>query len=193
MINAAVLVSGDGAEIQPLLDSFFFGEIKGVALAAVISSRRDAYALTRARGINIPCYVVEEAIFPNGASFNLALLNKLRDLDIDLVIVAGFEPRIGEGTARAYHGRAIGIRLALSPAFDTARQVDVTREALRRGVKWTGATVYLLDDSGGVGEILLQKPVFVDGCTDPEELRRKIIGEAAGAMLVQAVKMLPSE
>ena len=97
MLNAAALVSGDGAELQALLDSLFFGEIPGFTLAAVIATKRGSFALTRAEGAHVPGYVVEEDIFPNGASFSLALLNKLRDLDIDFVILAGFAPKLSEG------------------------------------------------------------------------------------------------
>ena len=71
MLNAAALVSGDGAELQALLDSLFFGEIPGFTLAAVIATKRDSFALTRAEGAHVPGYVVEEDIFPNGASFSL--------------------------------------------------------------------------------------------------------------------------
>ena len=129
MLNAAALVSGDGAELQSLLDSVFFGEIEGFSLAAVISTERGSFALTRAEGAHVPGYVVEEAIFPNGASFSLALLNKLHDLDIDFIILAGFAPKLSEGLARAYRGRAVGVRCALSPAFDTLRAPDLCRAA----------------------------------------------------------------
>lgn len=137
MLNAAALVSGDGAELQSLLDSVFFGEIEGFSLAAVISTERGSFALTRAEGAHVPGYVVEEAIFPNGASFSLALLNKLHDLDIDFIILAGFAPKLSEGLARAYRGRAVGVRCALSPAFDTLRAPDLCRAAIDRGVRWT--------------------------------------------------------
>lgn len=142
MLNAAALVSGDGAELQALLDSLFFGEIPGFTLAAVIATKRGSFALTRAEGAHVPGYVVEEDIFPNGASFSLALLNKLRDLDIDFVILAGFAPKLSEGLARAYRGRMLGLRSALCPAFDGLREPELCRAALERGVKWTGATVY---------------------------------------------------
>ena len=75
MLNAAALVSGDGAELQALLDSLFFGEIPGFTLDAVIATKRGSYALTRAEGAHVTGYVVEEDIFPNGASFSLAMLN----------------------------------------------------------------------------------------------------------------------
>ena len=168
MLNAAALVSGDGAELQALLDSLFFGEIPGFTLAAVIATKRGSFALTRAEGAHVPGYVVEEDIFPNGASFSLALLNKLRDLDIDFVILAGFAPKLSEGLARAYRGRMLGLRSALCPAFDGVREPELCRAALERGVKWTGATVYAPTESGEVGHILLQEPVRVLEGDGPE-------------------------
>ena len=75
MIKAAALVSEGGAKLQALIDCVYFNEIPDFELT-VISSNPKAYALTRARNAGLPCYVVEEAIFPNGASFSLALLNK---------------------------------------------------------------------------------------------------------------------
>lgn len=161
MLNAAALVSGDGAELQALLDSLFFGEIPGFTLAAVIATKRGSFALTRAEGAHVPGYVVEEDIFPNGSSFSLALLNKLRDLDIDFVILAASRPSLSEGLARAYRGRMLGLRSALCPAFDGVKEPELCRAALERGVKWTGATVYAPTESGEVGHILLQEPVRV--------------------------------
>ena len=187
MLNAAALVSGDGAELQALLDSVFFGEIEGFSLSAVIATERVSFALTRAEGAHVPGYVVEEAIFPNGASFSLALLNKLRDLDIDFIILAGFAPKLSEGLARAYRGRALGLRCALSPAFDGLPAPELCRAALDRGVRWTGATVYAHADNGEVGEILLQAPVEVEPGDSPEKLRRRIL-ETAGPLLIEAIR-----
>lgn len=135
MLNAAALVSGDGAELQALLDSLFFGEIPGFTLAAVIATKRGSFALTRAEGAHVPGYVVEEDIFPNGSSFSLALLNKLRDLDIDFVILAGFAPKLSEGLARAYRGRMLGLR---SSALPRLRR----REGARAlpGPRWSAAS-----------------------------------------------------
>ena len=136
MLNAAALVSGDGAELQSLLDSVFFGEIEGFSLAAVISTERGSFALTRAEGAHVPGYVVEEAIFPNGASFSLALLNKLHDLDIDFIILAGFAPKLSEGLARAYRGRAVGLStLASAVGEDQSTLEDVYEPyLLQRGL-----------------------------------------------------------
>ena len=117
----------------------------------------------------------------------MALLNKLRDLDIDFIVLAGFAPKLSEGIARAYRGKTVGLRCALVPAFDGVGTQELCRAALDRGVKWTGATVYRPDDSGEVGEILLQAPVEVLPGDDPGSLRRRLL-ETAGPMLVEALK-----
>lgn len=90
MIRSAVLVSGKGTKLQSLLDSVFFGEIPELQLVAVISSDANAYALKRARNAGIETVVVEPAMFPNDTSYDMAIRNKLKDMDIELVINAGF-------------------------------------------------------------------------------------------------------
>lgn len=187
MIKAAALVSEGGSKLQSLIDCVFFGEIPDFELT-VISSNPEAYALSRARNAGIPSYVVEEALFPNGASFALALLNKLRDLDVDFIILSDFTPSLGAGTAHLFNGRVIGVRPALVPAFDGIKDADVCAEALRRGVKLTGATAYYADDLGGVGPIIMQKGVSVLPDDTPESLRRRVMEEAEWELLTESVK-----
>ena len=105
MIRSAVLVSGKGTKLQSLLDSVFFGEIPELQLVAVISSDANAYALKRARNAGIETVVVEPAMFPNDTSYDMAIRNKLKDMDIELVINAGFSP----GVARALERVGIGV------------------------------------------------------------------------------------
>lgn len=190
MIHAAALTSGDGGLLQSLLDSAFFREIPDFELSALIATDPEAYALTRARSAGVPAYVVDEHIFPNGASFNLALLHKLQDLDIDFLILAGFAPRLGEGTARLYRGRALGVRQALIPAFDGLPEAELCAAAVGRGVRWSGATAFLLDEGGRPGEILLQQPVELQPGDDAEALRRRLAEQAIWPMLPQAVRLM---
>ncbi|NCB50525.1 MAG: phosphoribosylglycinamide formyltransferase [Clostridia bacterium] len=188
MTKAAALVSEGGSKLQALIDCVYFDEIPDFELT-VISSDPKAYALARAKNAGLPCYVVEEAIFPNGASFALALLNKLRDLDIDLIILSDFSPALGEGTARLYSGRAIGVRPALVPAFDGIRDSAVCAAAIERGIRITGATSYYANDSGGVGPIIRQIAVDVSTDDDAGTLRRRIMEEAERKLLQEAVML----
>lgn len=188
MTKAAALVSEGGSKLQALIDCVYFDEIPDFELT-VISSDPKAYALTRAKNAGLPCYVVEEAIFPNGASFSLALLNKLRDLDIDLIILSDFFPSLGEGTARLYSGRVIGVRPALVPAFEGIRDSAVCAAAVERGVRITGATSYYANDSGGVGPIIKQMSIDVMPGDDAGVLRRRIMEDAEWGLLQEAVKL----
>lgn len=189
MIKAAALVSGGGSKLQALIDCVYFGEIPDFEFSAVISSDPEAYALTRARNAGIPSYVVEEALFPNGASFALALLNKLRDLDIDLIVLAGFRPNLGEGTSHLYHGRIIGVTPSLIPAFGGLPESAMCRAALDRGVRITGATAYYASEAGGIGSIILQQAVEVQPGDTPESLRRRVMEQAEWKLLPEAVKL----
>ena len=164
MTKTAVLVSGGGATLQALLDLCYFEELPGLEIAAVIASAPGVYALERAANAHVPTYVVERALFPNAASFSNALLGKLRDLDIELAVCAGFTEKLSYGLLHAYLGRVINVQPALFPAFcaggfDPARAVE---ETLRRGVRVTGATAYFMgEEDNGLGPIISQRAVEV--------------------------------
>ncbi len=175
MIRSAVLVSGKGTKLQSLLDSVFFGEIPELQLVAVISSDANAYALKRARNAGIETVVVEPAMFPNDTSYDMAIRNKLKDMDIELVINAGFYPGVGRETARSFHNKVIAVQ-------------PVHEAVLARGLKVTGATAYLVDENGGVGPVLLQKAVPVLEDDDLTTLKRRVLTDAEWKLLPEAVK-----
>ena len=140
MIRGAVLVSGNGTKFQSLLDSIFFGEIPELSLVAVISSDPAAYALTRAKNAQIETVVVEPGMFPNESSYDMAIRNKLKDMDIDFVIVAGFQPGVGRETAKAFRNKIIAVHPSLIPAFAELHGPDVHEAVLRMGLRIAGAT-----------------------------------------------------
>ena len=117
MARAAILVSGGGRRMRCVLDCAFFNEIEHLEIAGVVSSNPEAYALASARNANVPAYVVDDHLFPNTASYGLALLNMLKDIDTDFIILAGFTPNMGPA-ARYYSGRVLGVFPALVPAFE---------------------------------------------------------------------------
>ena len=188
MIRSAVLVSGKGTKLQSLLDSVFFGEIPELQLVAVISSDAGAYALKRARNAGIETVVVEPSVFPNDTSYDMAIRNKLKDMDIELVINAGFYPGIGRETAKSFRGKVIAVQPSLVPAFETLRGDAVHEAVLARGLKVTGATAYLADENGGIGPVLLQKAVPVLADDDLTTLKRRVLTDAEWKLLPEAVK-----
>ena len=187
MIRAAALVSGDGAKLQAILDSMYFKEIGNFELVAVISPEKDVYAMKRALNAGVPAYVVDPELFPTMTSHSMAIANKLKDMDIDLVILAGYDLPLGV-VSYQFKNRIIGTYPALYPAFaDT--DGDPCRAALERGVKVTGATAYFADPEGGIGGIILQKAVNVSPDDTPDTLRQRIMEEGEWKILSQAVSL----
>ena len=191
MVRTAVLVSGGGTNLQAIIDANLFGELKNCELAAVISSNPEAYALTRAELAKIPAYVIDISIFPNRMSFCRALLDKLRDLDIELVVLAGFLYILDEPIVRHYENRIINIHPALIPAFSGAGcyGLRVHRYALDYGVKISGATAHFVTMEADAGPIIVQRSVEVRAGDTPEILQQRIMEEAEWRILPQAIAL----
>lgn len=187
MVRAAALVSGDGAKLQAILDSMYFKEITDFELVAVISSEKDAYAMKRALNAGVPAYVVDPELFPNMTSHSMAVANKLKDMDIELVILAGYDMPLGV-IPYQFKNHIIGTFPALYPAFEDA-EGDVQRAVLERGVKITGATAYFADADGRVGGIILQRAIEVMPDDTPDSLRRRVLEDAEWKLLSQAVSL----
>ena len=191
MVKTAVLVSGGGANLQALIDADLFGELKNCDLCAVISSVPDVYALKRAEHANIPSYVVDASIFPNRASFTEAIIKKLNDLDIDLVVLAGFRHYLEIQFFRAFKGRIITTYPSLLPSFydSTKTGVKACAEALNCGVRVTGATTCLITDLPENCLIIDQKAVPVLRDDNEVTLQRRIMEEAEWSILTRSVSL----
>ena len=188
MVRAAALVSGDGSKLQSILDAIYFKELPDLDLVAVLSSDKNSNAVKRAIGFNIPAYVVDPELFPNMTNHSLAILNKLKDMDVELVILAGYRLELGVIPFQ-YKNRIIGTYPSLIPTFDDAPGGDIFRAALERGIKITGATAYFADRDGTVGNIILQRTVLVRPDDTPESLQRRILEEAEWKLLPEAVSL----
>lgn len=187
MVRAAALVSGDGAELQAILDSMYFKEIPDLELVAVISSSREAYAMKRSLSAGVPAYVVDPELFPNNTSHSMAVANKLKDMDIELVILAGYDRPLGV-IPYQFKNQIIGCIPSLYPAFEDF-EGDIPMAVLERGLKITGATTFFADSDGRVGGIILQKAIEVRQDDDPQSLRRRVLEEAAWKILPQSVAL----
>ena len=187
MVRAAVLASGDGARLQAILDAMYFKEIPNFELEAVICPRREDYAMKRAANAGVPAFVVDPELFPNITSHSMAVANKLRDMDIELVILAGYDLPLGV-VPYQFRNHIIGTYPALSPAFEDV-EGDVNRAVLERGVKVTGATAFFADGDGGVGGIILQKAIDVLPDDTAESLGRRVMEECEWKLLSRAVAL----
>ena len=191
MVKTAVLVSGGGTNLQAIIDANLFGEIRNCELTAVISSNPEAYAIQRAQYAAIPVYVVDRAIFPNRLSFTKALLEKLLDLEIELVVYAGFNYILGPQLIKAYENRIINIHPALIPSFcgPGFYGLRVHEAVLAYGVKITGATAHFATEVADDGPVILQKAIEVMEDDTPATLQRRVMEEAEWNILPKAISL----
>ena len=191
MTRIAVLVSGGGTNLQALIGARDRGELGGGELAAVISSKPDAYALERAKNAGIPCYVVARKDYDSNRAMTQALVAKLKELDIGLVVLAGFMHILTEEMVQAYPNAILNVHPALNPSFCGAGYygLHVHEKALAYGVKVTGATVHFVNEEPDGGPIVLQKAVDILPGDTPEVLQRRVMEQAEWHILPQAVAL----
>lgn len=191
MLNIAVLVSGGGTNLQALIDAQNAGQIENGALALVISSKADAYALERAKQAGISTRVLLRRSFAWQADYDAALLALLAEYRIDLVVLAGFMTIISETVIREYENKIINVHPALIPSFcgPGFYGLHVHEAALEKGVKVSGATVHFVNEVCDGGPIILQKAVEVCQGDTPETLQRRIMEQAEWKLLPKAVSL----
>ena len=191
MVRIAVLVSGGGTNLQALIDAQHRGEIPGGEIAAVIASKPGVYALERAKQAGIPGYVVARADYDSPRAMTVALVEKLRALEIDLVVLAGFMTIITEEMVSAYPNAILNVHPALIPSFcgQGYYGLHVHEKALEYGVKVSGATVHFVSEECDGGPIDLQKAVYVEESDTPEILQRRIMEQAEWVILPRAVAL----
>ena len=185
----AVLVSGGGTNLQALIDAQQRGELGG-EIAAVISSKAGAYALERAAKAGIPGYVLPRKEFASNQAMTVALVDMLKDMNIDLVVLAGCMIIFTQELVDAYPNAIMNVHPALIPSFCGPGYygLRVHEEALKYGVKLSGATVHFVSAECDGGPIIAQKSVEVRPDDTPEVLQKRIMEQAEWILLPQAVR-----
>ena len=187
----AVLVSGGGTNLQALIDAQGRGELGGGEIAADISSKAGAYALERAAKAGIPGYVLPRKEFDSNQAMTLALVEKLKELEIDLVVLAGCMIIFTQELVDAFPNAIMNVHPALIPSFcgKGFYGLHVHEEALKYGVKLSGATVHFVSAECDGGPIIAQKAVEVRTDDTPETLQRRIMEQAEWKLLPEAVSL----
>ena len=189
--NIAVLVSGGGTNLQALIDAEQRGEIVNGKITAVIASTPEAYALERAAKAGIPGYVVSRKQYDSNRAMTVALVEKLHELNIDLVVLAGFMTILTGEMVQAFPNAILNIHPALIPSFagPGCYGLHVHEKALAYGVKLSGATVHFVSEECDGGPIVLQKAVEVLPDDTPEVLQRRIMEQCEWKLLPQAASL----
>lgn len=192
MFDIVCLVSGGGTNLAAIIKAIEDGSIKNVRIKSVISNNADAYALERAKNAGIESKCISPKSFSNRDDFNKALLDELKSLNPDLVVLAGFLVNISKDIVDAFENKIINIHPSLIPSFCGKGYygLKVHEAALKRGVKVTGATVHFVDAGIDTGKIIIQKAVDVLPGDDAKTLQRRVMEEAEWIILPKAVEMI---
>ncbi len=189
-IGIAVLVSGGGTNLQALINAERDGIIRSGSIRLVISSRSDAYALTRAREASIPTAVVSKKECGGQAEAERRITELLEQYGIRLIVLAGYMSILTPAFTARYDRRIINVHPSLIPSFcgEGFYGLRVHEAALRKGVKVTGATVHYVNEIPDGGEIIAQRAVEVHDGDTPEQLQRRVMEQAEWIILPQAAE-----
>lgn len=195
MLKIAVLVSGGGTNLQAIIDKIEDGTIENAKIEVVISNKKDAYALERAKNHNIAGVCISPKEFQTREEFNVALLEALEEYQVDLVVLAGYLVIAPENVIERFRNRIINIHPSLIPSFcgDGFYGLHVHEAVLARGNKVTGATVHFVDEGTDTGPIILQKAVNVEEGDTPEVLQRRVMEEAEWNILPEAIHLIAND
>lgn len=192
MLRIAVMVSGGGTNLQAIIDGVADGTITNAEISVVISNNLGVYALERAKNAGIDALVISPKEYESREAFNAALLAKVQEYNVDLIVLAGFLVVIPEAMIDAYENRIINIHPSLIPSFCGTGfyGLKVHEKALERGVKVSGATVHFVDKGTDTGPIILQQPVEVLEEDTPKTLQQRIMEQAEWKILPKAIDLI---
>ena len=194
-MNIAVLVSGGGTNLQALIDAQNSGKIKNGEIKLVISNKADAYALERAASVGIPTALAIKKDCGSQEAFEDAIMSKLTEYQIDVIVLAGFMAILSERFTSTYPRRILNVHPSLIPSFcgQGFYGLRVHEAALAKGVKVTGATVHFVNEIPDGGEIILQKAVKICKNDTAESLQARVMHQAEWIILPRAVEQVCAE
>jgi phosphoribosylglycinamide formyltransferase 1 len=172
-VKLGVLISGEGTNLQAIIDAIERGELKA-EICAVISNKAAARGLGRARHHGIPAEFIDHRGHASREDFDRALIAALRAHGVELVICAGFMRLFSPVMVAAFRDRIMNIHPALCPAFPG---VDAQKQALEYGVRFTGCTVFFVTEGIDDGPVIVQAVVPVNQDDDEAALSARIHAE----------------
>ena len=191
----AVLVSGGGTNLQALLDAQKSGVLCSGEIALVVSNNAGAFALERAKKAGVPSCTILKKALGSQAAFEDALEAKLREFDIQVIILAGFLNILSANFTEKYPQRILNVHPSLIPSFcgEGFYGLRVHEAALQYGVKVTGATVHYVNQIPDGGKIIAQKAVEILPGDTPQVLQRRVMEQAEWVLLPQAAEQVCRE
>src|SRR5659263_299238 len=194
MLRLGVLVSGEGTNLQAIIDNISNGYIPDCEIVTVVSNNNKASALNRAEARRIPHSHISKKQFETLVEFDDALLKHFQSYNVNLVVLAGYLSMVGEKVVNYYKNRIINIHPSLIPSFCGKGFYGIIphQKAIEYGVKVTGATVQFIDYEYDTGPIIMQKAVKVMQGDTPEELQLRVMKQAEWIILPKACLLYTS-
>lgn len=194
MIRVCVCVSGGGTNLEAIFKAIEDKQITDAQIVRVISNNPGAFALERAKRRNVEAICVSPKDYDERPDFNVALLNALKECKPDLIVLAGFLVNVPVEIIREFKNRIINIHPSLIPSFcgKGFYGIKVHEEALKKGVKVSGATVHFVDEGIDTGRIIDQKAVYVKEGDDAKSLQERIMEEAEWVILPKTIQRIAS-
>ena len=188
-IKIGVLISGGGTNLQAIIDNIENNNING-RIELVISNKEEAYGLTRSEKAGIETLYLDRSKFRSEEEYNLELIKKFREKDIELIILAGYLRVLSGDFIKEFKDRIINIHPSLIPSFCGKGYYGewVHQCVLDSGVKITGATVHFVDEGTDTGPIILQDIVKVENDENLKTLKEKVL-KLEHKLLIQAIKL----
>lgn len=189
-IRIAVLVSGNGTNLQALINAQKNKIIKSGKIELVISNNSNAFALKRAEKSKIPFEIISKKECKKIEEFERKLKEILKSYKIELIVLAGFMSVLSKNFVKDYPKKIINIHPSLIPSFcgKNFYGIKVHEEAIKRGVKITGATTHFVNEIIDGGEIIMQKAVKVLYNDTAEELQKRVMESAEWIILPKTVE-----
>ena len=191
-VKIAVFVSGGGTNLQAILESERRGEIPDAEIKLVLSNNPSAFALKRAENFGVKSVCVDKGVYKTLQEREEKTIEILKENGIELIVLAGYLSILSENFTKKYEGRIINVHPSLIPSFcgKGFYGLKVHEEALRYGVKVTGATVHFVNEIPDGGQIIMQKAVeILDGDT-PEVLQQRVMREAEWKLLPASLEKI---
>ena len=186
MFKIAVLVSGNGTNLQAIIDHCLNNP--DIKISLVISNKKDAYALKRAGLANIPTMVISKKDFPNQSD---EILKQVKANNIDLIVLAGYLSILSGSIINEYKNKIINIHPSLIPAFCGPGMYGhhVHEAVIKSGVRYSGCTVHFVNGGVDSGPIILQQAVDVFYTDTPDSIAAKIL-VYEHKLLVKAIDLI---
>jgi len=187
MIKLGVLGSTNGTDLQTILDSIASGELIG-AVSVVLSNRKNAYILARAKNHNVPAFFLSHKE-KSREEFDAEMTAVLKDYAVDLVLLIGFMRILSTKFCQEWQDKLLNVHPSLLPKYAGGMDTNVHENVLKNGDEETGCTIHFVTDEVDGGPILIQKKCNIEENETVDTLKTKV-QQLEGAAFIEAIQLI---